>query len=376
MVPIFPVDVLPLPSEDLVGRDGILSDLERRVLQGQSVLIPGPRRVGKSAVAFELLRRVADSANALTASVDLFECGDVRELARKMAAAILAGVDPRWRRLQLKTDRAMAEGLRNSEVAVSVLGLDVLRWIYRVERLDTGELLDRALDLPAAVSDRLRRPTVMVFDEFQELAALDPSLGVFKRMRAHWQRTRGAYLFLGSQGSLVRSLFAQSRMPLYRFADLVPLPRIPADDWVRYITHKFEGAGCPVSPGVPEELVQRTGGHAFDTMKVLQAVSRRLPREGGAVTRDVAWLGYVDAARDLGRYFETEIQALGLKLSRALLVRLANNQPLYVSDASSSQIHQTTQGLVTQGILERPRPRRYEFVEPMLAEYLRGRIGS
>ena len=48
MVPVFPVDGLPLPAEDLVGRASILEDLERRVLQGQSVLIPGPRRVGKS----------------------------------------------------------------------------------------------------------------------------------------------------------------------------------------------------------------------------------------------------------------------------------------------------------------------------------------
>jgi hypothetical protein len=375
VVPNFPVDVLPLPPEDLVGREALLNDLAARVMHHQSVLIPGPRRVGKSAIAWELMRRLAAEAEALTAGVDLFECGDVRELARKLTAALLAQIDPRWRRWEIRADRALAEGLRNSELTVSVLGLDLLRWVYRIERLETAEVLDRVLELPSKMGERLRRPVMVVFDEFQELTILDPTFAVFKRMRAHWQRQSNvAYVFLGSQATLVRRLFTTSRMPLYRFADIVPLPPISAEDWVSYIVGKFRKAGFSVSEGTARELVERTGGHPYDTMKVLQAVARRCALSASRLTvdRDLVWQGYIDAARDLARYFETEVKALDIPMGRAMLRRLATGQGTYVPGVSPSQNKKCADALVDQGILERPRPRVYRFVEPMLAEYLAG----
>ncbi|MGC8486849.1 MAG: AAA family ATPase [Clostridia bacterium] len=374
MTPVFPIDVLPLPPEDLVGRDAITEDLIHRLLGGQSVLIPGPRRTGKSAVASEVQRRLSERRLALTATVDLFECGDVRELARKLTTAVLATVDPRWRRLQVRSDRALAEGLRNAEVSLGVLGVDLLRWVYRVEKLETAELLDRALTLPEELAQRLRQPLVIVLDEFQELRALDPSFGTLKRMRAHWQRQQHtALLFLGSQGSLIRDLFTAAKMPLYRFADLVALPPIASEAWETYMHAKFQEAGWAIEPHAARELIARTGGHPFDSMKVLQAVVRRGERGGTSVVdRDLALLGYMDAARDLARYFEAEVKALDVPLARAMLVRLASGQGVYVPGVGPSQNRRTADALVAQGVLERPAPRHYRFVEPMLAEFLAG----
>ncbi len=374
VTPTFPIDVLPLPPDDLVGRELIADDVRRRLLARQSVLIPGPRRTGKSAVAAEVLRRLHDEHEALTATVDLFECGDVRELARKLTTSILASVDSRWRRFQARSDRALSEAVRNTEFSVGVLGVDLVRWLYRVEKLETAELLDRALTLPEQIAGRSGLPMVIVFDEFQELRALDPSLGTLKRMRAHWQRqTQAAYLFLGSQGSLIRDLFTRSAMPLYRFADVVALPSIGPDDWERYIETKFRLSGWELVPHAAHEIITRTGGHPFDTMKVLQAVVRRAERAGTTtVDRDLALLGYLDAARDLARYFEAEVKASDVPLARAMLVRLATGQGLYVPGVSPSQNRRAADALVAEGVLLRPAPRRYHFVEPMLAEFLAG----
>ncbi len=374
VTPTFPVDVLPLPPDDLVGREPIADDVRRRLLARQSVLIPGPRRTGKSAVAAEVLRRLGAEPEALTAAVDLFECGDVRELARKLTTSVLGSIDSRWQRFQARSDRALSEAVRNAEFSVGVLGVDLIRWLYRVEKLETAELLDRALMLPEQVALRARLPMVIVLDEFQELRALDPSLGTLKRMRAHWQRqTQVAYLFLGSQGSLIRDLFTKSAMPLYRFADVVALPPIEPDDWEQYIEGKFRMSGWDIVPHAARELVTRTGGHPFDTMKVLQAVVRRAERAATtAVDRDLALLGYLDAARDLARYFEAEVKASDVPLARAMLVRLATGQGLYVPGVSPSQNRRAADALVASGVLARPAPRRYHFVEPMLAEFLAG----
>ncbi len=67
---LFPVNAMPMPPQDLIGRDAFMRDIVRRVLAGQSILIPGPRRIGKTAVALDLLRRLKEEHQALVGAVD------------------------------------------------------------------------------------------------------------------------------------------------------------------------------------------------------------------------------------------------------------------------------------------------------------------
>lgn len=356
-----------------MGRDDVLKELGYRLLHQQSVLIPGPRRTGKTAVALELLHRLHDENQVLVGVVDLFECADGRDLAKKIIAACLENVDAGWARFKTVVDRDLALGVRESAVTLRVLGVDLVKWAYHLENLDTQELLDRALEFPEQVAERLKRPMVLVFDEFQEVAGLGGA-PLLKRMRAHWQRQqRTAYCFLGSQGGVMRDLFAQSRQPLYRFADILPLPPIDPAIWVQYARRKFLDGGYTVLSGTLEELVQRAGGHPFDTMKVLQHLARIVERDRAAtITRDVAWAAYNDAAKELARYFEAEIAGLKLSYARAMLLRLARGEGLYVPGVNPGQNKRTVDDLVGAGILRRLGPRRYAFEEPMLGAFLAG----
>ncbi|MCY0909989.1 MAG: AAA family ATPase, partial [Sulfobacillus thermotolerans] len=226
-----------------MGRDVILRELAERLMHQQSVLIPGPRRTGKTAVALELLRRLRVSDQALVGVVDLFECADARDLARKIVAACLENVDGGWRRFRSAVDRDLAIGIRESALTLTVLGIDLVKWAYHLEKLETTELLDRALAFPEEMAVRLKRPMVLVLDEFQEVAGLGGE-PLMKRMRAHWQRQKHtAYAFLGSQGGVMRDLFGQSRQALYRFADILPLDPISLQAWASYAKAKFRTEG-------------------------------------------------------------------------------------------------------------------------------------
>ncbi|NMP22151.1 AAA family ATPase [Sulfobacillus harzensis] len=367
----FPLNTLPLPAEDIVGREDVLNNMVDRMLHQQSILIPGPRRTGKTAVALELLRRLRDQHQMLVASVDLFECADGRDLSRKIVTACLENIDAKWTRFRSVVDRDLAVGIRESSLTIRILGVDLIKWAYHLEKLETGELLDRALDFPEAMAQRLGRPMALVFDEFQEASGLGGE-ALMKRMRAHWQRQRRtSYCFLGSQGGVMRDLFGQSRQPLYRFADILPLPPIPVADWIVYARSKFEAQGITVREASLEELVVRTGGHPFDTMKVLQHLARIQDRETAPViTRDLCWLAHQEAAEELARYFEAEIAGLQLPYARAMLLRLARGEGLYVPGINPGQNKRTVDGLVRAGVLRRVAPRRYQFEEPMLAEFL------
>src|SRR5256885_8658280 len=55
--PHFPVGG-PVPSSDLVGRETYIRRIAERLEDGQHVLLAGPRRIGKTSLILEVLRRL------------------------------------------------------------------------------------------------------------------------------------------------------------------------------------------------------------------------------------------------------------------------------------------------------------------------------
>src|SRR5207245_10306414 len=85
--PYFPVGG-PVPAADLVGREAYLRRLIERLEDGQHVLISGPRRIGKTSIIVEALRRIRRHG-AHTAYVDCLGATDIRGLGERLADAIL-----------------------------------------------------------------------------------------------------------------------------------------------------------------------------------------------------------------------------------------------------------------------------------------------
>src|SRR6266511_4487561 len=106
--PHFPVGG-PVPADDLVGREPYLRSATARLADGEHLLIAGPRRIGKTSVILEVLRRLRRKG-AITAYVDCLGATDVRGLAERLAGSLLASLE--GREGGLDDARAIASGLR------------------------------------------------------------------------------------------------------------------------------------------------------------------------------------------------------------------------------------------------------------------------
>lgn len=84
---LFPVGG-PVDREDLVGREEFIVSLVNRLQEGQSVMLAGPRRIGKTSVAREVLRRLKEKG-AYTAAVDFFRFSGKRDFAYSLINACL-----------------------------------------------------------------------------------------------------------------------------------------------------------------------------------------------------------------------------------------------------------------------------------------------
>jgi len=133
------------------------------------------------------------------------------------------------------------------------------------------------LAVPPAISHKLGRRVVVVFDEFQQIEAYEDRL-VERTLRSAIQMQNNvAYLFLGSRKHLIEQMFADRNRPLYRSAGHYPLEPISVQHWVPFIEQRFMDTEKMISPSLIEALCEQTDGHPFYTQHLAHAVWERTP---------------------------------------------------------------------------------------------------
>jgi hypothetical protein len=142
------------------------------------------------------------------------------------------------------------------------------------------------LDLPLRLWERDRQPTLVVFDEFQDLLTAGATLDGLLRSHVQYHGDAAAYIYSGSQPSLMRRLFTDRERPLYGQAEPLELGPLPLDDVHAELADRFaaldEDPGDALSP-----LVTAAAGHPQRTMLFAHLLHRELAmRAAGGTTID------------------------------------------------------------------------------------------
>ena len=372
--PHFPVGG-PVPPSDLVGRELYIRRIAERLGDGNHVLLAGPRRIGKTSLILEVLRRMR-RRGALTAYVDCLGATDLRGLGERLVDALLENVSGVER--SFEHAKAIAAGMRPT-VKVRYehveLALDLAR------EKNAQRFFDGALDLPRTLGARTGKRVVVVFDEFQAAGRLGPR--VFDVMRAHFQAQRGvSYAFLGSEEGILEQLFSEKGRAFYRFAVPVDLADaaghrfgIAPDDWLEYLKAKFAAKKLTIDDASVDRLLDATGGHPQDTMQLCAALYY-LMRDAGQriVSADHVAVAYEQALRELERPFALHWSELASqKYLQQVAKRIAHGAVLYASDSGvpRPEVLRALESLRMRGLITRLGRGRYDFVEPMFGEYVR-----
>ena len=374
--PYFPVGG-PVSPDDLVGREPYLRDAALRLLDGEHLLIAGPRRIGKTSVILEVLRRLR-RRRVVTAYVDCLGVTDLRGFADRLAGSLLASLE--GREGGLDDARAIAAGARpRGRIRYEHIGLV----LPVVRERSAQRAFEASLDLPRKVAQSAGRRVVVAFDEFQAAGRLGAK--VFEVMRSHFQLQRGvAYAFLGSEEGVLETLFGEKGRPLYRFAVAHDLAEagghrfgIDPADWHAYLDRKLGERRIAIREAQADRIVDLTGGHPQDTMQLVAALYHFM-RESGlrAVTAELVDLAYERAMRELERPFALHWEDLGgHKYLQQVAKRVAHGEPLYAAraedDVPRAEVLRAVRSLQLRGLVVRTGRGRYEFLEPMFAEHVR-----
>lgn len=360
----------PVSPDDVVDRELFLEGLVRRLGDGQSVLLAGPRRIGKTSLACECFRRLRQ-AGYYTAMVDVFAVSSKKDLAERLADAMLENRSGLKRTVH-KLQEMVRGAIKNVEVKGAVQDLEIALAFQRPD-ITEEDLLEQVLDLGENLAQRDGKGMIIAFDEFQDMSKLGGP-EIFKKLRAYFQRHQHvSYLFLGSHTGVLREIFGEGRQAFYRFAVPLDVPSIPKDAWVEYITRKFGNRGIRLEPGSVDQMLPLTGGHPQDTMMVCAEVYFALLEAGATiVTADVVTVGYERALYELSRAFDEIWYAMATRRqAQAVAKRLAAGKRPYAEGTHPNEVARAIDLLAEMGVLQKKGRGEYDFVEPMLADYVR-----
>ena len=234
---------------------------------GQNVLVYAPRRYGKSS----LVLRAAQEAmrqKVLVGYCDLMKTPTKERFAAALAKTIYediaAPVDQVFERAA-----DLFRGLQVRPAMEVDPGDGTLRFSFQAGRRkeDIDDTIERLLELLGELAAERRRRVVIIFDEFQEILALDkrfPNL-----MRAVFQaQPEVSHVYLGSKQHLLERIFNDRNEPFWRSAKQLEIGMIPPVEFAAFVGERFTSSGKGITDDALVRLLAATGGHPYGTQEL------------------------------------------------------------------------------------------------------------
>lgn len=359
----------PVDPQALIDRRVELDTLQRAAADGVAIRVAAPRRFGKTTL---LVAHVASmrAVGHRAVLVDLSKVANVGDVAARIAEGFsVLPTDPR---------RSVRRWAARLGVTAKLPGVQ-LSVAPRAARPATDEAraaLLELLDVPLGLHEADGGVTIVCLDEFQDLLVADDKLdGLFRSVIQH-HAAAAAYVFAGSQPSLMRALFSERERPFYGQARPLELPPLPVDEAARDIEALLTAES--LNPGgAVDELLAFTRGHPQRTVLLAHHLYNLLDQSSQVedlvtATIDLALTETRDAHQAVW-------DSLG-RAERIVLLALADGQaPTGSRVADEHRIARSTlqdaldRLLTDERNVQRDDQGRPLLLDPLLGEWLRRR---
>jgi uncharacterized protein len=268
----------PLNPAEMIDREVEAGELLSLAQGSHSVRLVGPRRYGKTT----LLQKVLDDAEDAGMAAALVDLEDVLSLG-----GIVVRIERAYaRRLQGSVRSRVERLLSTWNVGLSLGGPGFSATLQRNPNTDVEAVLLRLLDLPRELHERTGTRSLIVFDEIQDILAVEGADGQIRSVIQH-HLDAASYAFAGSAPATMERLFADPRRPLLEQAVPKSLPPLPAEEVGDYVRERFERTGRDAGDALAA-LLQFARGHPQRAMMLAHFLWATVSR--GAIADETHWV--------------------------------------------------------------------------------------
>jgi len=357
----------PVDPEDLIDREPEAQQLLDLAEGGHATRLSAPRRYGKTS----LLHRVARDAE--NAGINYLEVDFYGVLTH---ADVIARIEEAYNKLRSPAKRIAIAAIRALRPRMSVGGGPIPAKLEARPQPteETTRVLTGLLDLPLTLFKRNGQRTLVAFDEFQALLAVDPQIDGLFRSRIQRHGDAASYIFAGSHPGLMEQLFGACERPFFGQARALYLDPLSDPDLADYIGARFEAGQRDVAP-VLGALLDLVAGHPQRAMLLAHHLWEQTPR-GEAATAEAWQRAQEEMFAEHGEALQATWDALEVKEQAVLSAvtlsadSLFNQRTLARFNLSKGGAGHARDALVHAGHLHSIGP-ELQLVDPLMGEWIR-----
>jgi Predicted ATPase (AAA+ superfamily) len=357
----------PVVGENFVGRKDILKQIETLIDSGQSVILIGPRRYGKTSLLLEVQRRT----KCLIGNVDLFTITTKKELAEGIIETTLLNKRISLKKILDSFRKGFARAMSKVEVKAVI---DEFEIVLRAADRSTDEdaLLNEALSFPEEFASRAGKRMLFVYDEFGDVLKINGE--TVKRMRAKLQHHQSVvYIFAGSEENLMENLFTKRSESFYGFGKIIPVGPVRKDAFVPYIVQTYRDLGIRISTNIAGRIVELAGGHPYYVNYLCQTIYLLVKGVKNEIGEEDIRGGYEVSVTNETTYFEKiwfDLRRAPLQARAVRHLARSDVSPYRAFDEGRQNIYGALTSLRHKGIIAELNG-KYEFVNPLFKTYLK-----
>ena len=227
--------------------------LEANLTHGINTILISPRRWGKTSLVKKVMANII-RPDIKIIYIDVFSCKSEYDFYKVFASTIIQQTSSKIEEWMTTAKEFLSRVI--TKVAYSPDSIQEYSLSFEFPGKDDAEDI---LQLSERIAQKKGIRIVVCLDEFQQVAEFQDSMTFQKKLRSVWQhQQKVSYCLFGSKRHLMTELFSDSSNPFYKFGDMMFLKKIPTEEWIPFICHKFQETGKVITEKQADRICKVT----------------------------------------------------------------------------------------------------------------------
>ena len=307
---------MEVSGDDFCNRKNEIQELTRDIENGHNVIIFSQRRFGKTSLVRELFR-LNHKKGIVTIYVDLYPALCEQDFSQIYAQAVTKSI---YTALGKKL-KEVGSFFSRVKPYVKIEEDNQIEVKFDINRDNIIPDLEDILESVRKYGERKKKQIAVCFDEFQQIRLFKTDK-LEKVLRSHIQRHKNvSYIFMGSKKHLIHDIFNNPNRPFYRSAKSFPLEKIKEEEWIKFISDKFQQTEIKISEKVIKVIIDRCENHPYYVQFLCHILWEKNIDKSAIVEKDVFEAEKVLINRETNTY-QASLDGLSVG-QRQVLIALA-----------------------------------------------------